>query len=280
MSKASTPRAVIHKRILDIARDEPDASIEQIASEVSGATPDLVDRVLDDYGDPAEPKYMTQPDVSVDSLTDRQCEILRTILRNPDASQRTLAGYLGITAPTVSRHLNKIPDWDWDRRLDFAKAVVDEDEESAAEESPDEDVGDAEPVGEEPVDQESTANRDEPATDGEAPADGVTADENAESGDTEIEAAEPASTEVAETVIISTDGAGTDGVSTDVAKTDQGTLERLDERISGLEQRFTKTDTELVVDEPVLVQKIVHVCMDAETITEDEELRIIRALLT
>lgn len=271
MSKASTPRAVIHKRILDVARDEPDASIEQIASEVSGATPDLVDRVLDDYGDPAEPAdHMTQPDVSVDSLTDRQCEILRTIHRNPDASQRTLAGYLGITAPTVSRHLNKIPGWDWDLRLDFAKAVIDEDEESAAQENPAEDVGDAEPADEESVDRESTTDSDEPATDGEAPAGGGVADENAESGDTESEATEPGSAEVTETVIISTDGAGID----------QGTLERLDERIAGLEQRFDEGDTELVLDEPELVQKIVHVCMDAETITEDEELRIIRALLT
>lgn len=48
------PRAVIHKRILDVARDSPDASLADIASEVSGANEDLVDRVLAEYGDPGE----------------------------------------------------------------------------------------------------------------------------------------------------------------------------------------------------------------------------------
>jgi hypothetical protein len=47
------PRAIIHRRILDAAAETPSASIADLAGEVSGATPDLVERVLDDYGDPA-----------------------------------------------------------------------------------------------------------------------------------------------------------------------------------------------------------------------------------
>ncbi|MFB6191979.1 MAG: hypothetical protein ABEI11_01515 [Haloarculaceae archaeon] len=47
-----TPRAVIHKRILDVAADQPDASMAAIADEITGATTDLVERVLDEYGDP------------------------------------------------------------------------------------------------------------------------------------------------------------------------------------------------------------------------------------
>ncbi|MDY6819121.1 MAG: hypothetical protein SVG88_10710 [Halobacteriales archaeon] len=53
-SKTKNPKAVIHKKILDVAESNPDASIEGIADEISGASPALVERVLDDYGDPAE----------------------------------------------------------------------------------------------------------------------------------------------------------------------------------------------------------------------------------
>ena len=43
-----------HKRILDRAADDPDATLEDIAAEVPTATTDLVENVLEKYGDPAE----------------------------------------------------------------------------------------------------------------------------------------------------------------------------------------------------------------------------------
>lgn len=46
-------RAVIHRRILDVAESNPEASLSAVAEAVSGASPDLVERVLDEYGDPA-----------------------------------------------------------------------------------------------------------------------------------------------------------------------------------------------------------------------------------
>jgi len=48
------PRALIHRKILDIASENPDASMEAIAEEVSGASITFVERVLEEYGDPAE----------------------------------------------------------------------------------------------------------------------------------------------------------------------------------------------------------------------------------
>lgn len=51
-SQRQFPKAVIHKQILEVAEANPDASIEGIADEISGASPDLVERVLDTYGDP------------------------------------------------------------------------------------------------------------------------------------------------------------------------------------------------------------------------------------
>jgi len=44
---------MIHKRILDAAAADPDCSLPALAEQVSGATADLVERVLDEYGDPA-----------------------------------------------------------------------------------------------------------------------------------------------------------------------------------------------------------------------------------
>jgi DNA-binding CsgD family transcriptional regulator len=48
------PRAVVHRNILDVAEAEPEASIKAIAQRVSGATVPLVERVLENYGDPAD----------------------------------------------------------------------------------------------------------------------------------------------------------------------------------------------------------------------------------
>jgi hypothetical protein len=52
-TRSEAPRAVIHKRILDVAESRPDAPLATIADEVSGASTDLVERVLAEYGDPS-----------------------------------------------------------------------------------------------------------------------------------------------------------------------------------------------------------------------------------
>ena len=52
-NRDTRPRAMVHRRILDVAASRPDATLSAIAGEVSGASPSLVERVLDEYGDPA-----------------------------------------------------------------------------------------------------------------------------------------------------------------------------------------------------------------------------------
>lgn len=52
-SPDQSPKAIIHKQILDTAETNPDAPIERIADEVSGASTELIERVLEKYGDPA-----------------------------------------------------------------------------------------------------------------------------------------------------------------------------------------------------------------------------------
>lgn len=110
------PRALIHKQILDVADTRPTASVEELAAEVSGATTNLVERVLEEYGDPAEDDpvpdsteddgngqadpvaepvtaAMTEHDTSQEheqesepvKLTEKQRETLQAIAKQPDA---------------------------------------------------------------------------------------------------------------------------------------------------------------------------------------------------
>ncbi|MEY7849482.1 winged helix-turn-helix transcriptional regulator [Natrarchaeobius sp. A-rgal3] len=53
--ESNVPRALVHKKILDTAESRPDASMEEIADDVSGVTTSIVEKVLEEYGDPAEP---------------------------------------------------------------------------------------------------------------------------------------------------------------------------------------------------------------------------------
>lgn len=130
------PRAVIHKQILEVAKSEPDASMEKIADEIAGATPDLVERVLAEYGDPVDtdqpeetqnpgkyqvgdvPAEKTECDdlPSYDQLTAKQQEIIKIIWDHPGATQRELADMLDVTEPTVNVHANSIPGFEWKHR--------------------------------------------------------------------------------------------------------------------------------------------------------------------
>jgi hypothetical protein len=57
------------------------------------------------------------------------------------------------------------------------------------------------------------------------------------------------------------------------------TLDDLQKRVAALEAAQSDGGEGSVFDDPDLVHKVVHACMDAETISEDEELRILQALL-
>lgn len=70
-------RAVIHRRILDVAESQPTASVEELAEEVSGATEDFVEQVLDEYGDPgteSDDATATASDPAPNGDTDSQAE--------------------------------------------------------------------------------------------------------------------------------------------------------------------------------------------------------------
>jgi len=160
-SVSGTPRALIHKQILDAAVANPNSSMEALADEVSGATMDLVERVIEQYGDPAEQNATTEETREEDveqlletsfkqtmsetngqneqfsksnsSLTEKQLETLGTIREHPSATQAELAEILGVTSATINTRVNSIEGFDWEDRHEFVDefaigGVDDEDE--------------------------------------------------------------------------------------------------------------------------------------------------------
>lgn len=128
--KPKTPRAVIHKQILDIADSNPDASMEELADETVGASTALVERVLDEYGDPAAE---TDPDSSmtqenkppdIENLSEQQVETLTTIHDNPTAPQEDIAHLLDVSGATVSQRVNSIPGFKWKNRQNISEAIL------------------------------------------------------------------------------------------------------------------------------------------------------------
>lgn len=137
INPSETPRSIRHQEILEIAADQPELSMEDIAAEVPSATTSLVERVLDEYGDPASDVH--EPTVSVtgedgddedqnddgpteeNDLIDAELEVLRAIHENPAASQRTLAKSLDLSAATISKRATAIDGLDWEYRESFVR---------------------------------------------------------------------------------------------------------------------------------------------------------------
>jgi len=251
---STVPRAVIHKKILDAAATNPDASMAELGDLVSGASVELVEQVLDDYGDPGtdagssdqgdgasapaddaseqsqdEPRTdqttaMHDQDRRADvasivrpsDLTEKQRETLRAIAERPEATQAELADELGVSGATINTRVNSIPGFDWASRQEFADAMIDNDRTNSNEERDD---GGNEVVEEQPADE---------------------------------------------------------------SRRDRG------DRVADLERRLERLETTLesedgecndLLGDADLVHKLVHACMVSERISEDEELRILEAVL-
>jgi DNA-binding MarR family transcriptional regulator len=145
-----SPRAIIHKNILDEAESRPDAAIAEIEAAVSGATEDLVERVLAEYGDPVNNPTSTQEsatgtgdggskegtskaptldhtdDIRSPELTEKQREVLSCIYSNPTCTQREIGDLLGVSGATINFHVSSIEGLEWQNRQTYVKSVFNE----------------------------------------------------------------------------------------------------------------------------------------------------------
>lgn len=342
---------MIHKRIIDAAAAKPDAALAEVADDVPGASTDLVERVLDEYGDPAdtnahqssaaaprdgdqdsgagdpaatgdapmrdqspanssstgdEPNHGTEqtevgirdedtpeegtgetirspatgepaghpsadtapketesatqtgaaeatdtggpsettpvepePQFDVDALSEKRRETLRAINAYPEASQRALAEKLGVTAATISQRVNAIDGFEWTDRAELVEGLF---EESRAE-------FDA------AFELESAEAED-------------TTDEAPSTEDTrQTPAPDPVQSTTGETAV---DGGHAEHAPAVVS---------LEQRVQRLEAELEDRTNSRSIDDPELLTKVIHACMDAEEISTDEEHQLIEHLI-
>lgn len=128
-----TPPALIHKKILTAAAENPEAPFDELADKVAGATTALVERVLDEYEDPgvqSEPEgTMSQQDhqIDLDALTDQQRETLEMISEQPDATQMDIGEELGVSGATINQRLSTIDGFEWEERNSIVQEIFDDD---------------------------------------------------------------------------------------------------------------------------------------------------------
>lgn len=265
------PRAVIHKRILDSAESDPDASLDALADEVAGASPDLVERVLDEYGDPGgtepiptQPEESTMPDpaptTTATELTEKQRATLEAIADRPEATQAELADALGVSRATVNKRLNAIEGFEWTDRERFVEGVLDADIAAATSG----DASDAEPDPDEP----DPAPSAEPATEPAAEASDSDPESSADGTD-----AEPAST--AERATGPAAEAAVDGgqlLDPDAA----AAVEQLQERVARLEQQLGGGGP--AIEDTELLAKVFRAVLADDEISQAEEVVVLEAL--
>lgn len=268
------PRSVRHKQILDKAAENPDASMDELASMVPSATTELVERTLDEYGDPATADESDEG--AEDEMNDQDGG-------SDSAGQAGSAHENGASPPTPVS------------------------EESG--ETDDSEAGERGVVGD---------DGDDDAHDAEAAAERSTLPSQEELSPKQLEvlqyvATHPAATqrEIGERLGVSSatvnnrvnsiDGfewsnrrsfvrelfdfrgspadrpeESTSGLA------QQSSVDELERRLEALEERIESGesgDSASAFDDPELVHKVVHACMESDRLSEDDEVRVLQDIL-
>lgn len=266
-----------HKKILDVAAEYPTASVDSLAEKVPSATPDLVENVLEEYGDPASEESSDGDQQSGESTTDS------------DAGQQ--AADATTDADVEQRSEDATAD-----EADESEAHTDTDGgESADEEPPSDgsDYPDPEDLSErERATLEVVAEHPEASQRDVAARMDVTAAtiSNRLNG---IEGFDWADRQAFATTVLDaeadpeqpeTDGATVSDPEMTQTQSDQPDIETLHERIVTVERQLEQldgapADDPAAFEDPELVHKIVHACLESERISEDEELEILEQFL-
>ena len=266
-TEPTSPQSLRQQQTLEIAAAHPDASIEEIAARVSGATPDHVEEILETFGDPGTERTgsATEDEASdekpgddamtaaanayptPEELSEKERETLRAIAEQPAATQREIADVLGISSATVNTRVNGIDGFDWDNREAFVTAVL-----------------------------ESTADETTPAATA-ADADGASAAPTTDGGKHSI-------SPNGDTATAQTAEARTGEAETADERASAESLAEVMDRLTTIEDELAtltaaESQTTSVALDAELAHKVLHACLEAEYIAEDEELQILEAVI-
>lgn len=275
----SFPQSMRHKRILDAAEENPGASVDELASTIPSATPELIERVLDEYGDPAAEGESANQDSNPETATAAADTATGTEHANSetaadettdDVSTDSEAATDDETTPDETPSLDDL----LEKQRELIEVVAARPQAAQKELAAHFDVTRAtisrwasEIEGFEWRDRESYVESvfDDPPTD-DASSDHSTADA-ATTESNRADADEPEQT----------DGEASSDVSLLEAE-----VESLRERVTDIERSSSEEEPAdwSVFEDPELVHKIVHACLESGAISDEEELAILRELLT
>lgn len=285
-----------------MAAEQPDASLAELAAEIPSATPDLVESVLEEYGDPAKDGAAESPDAvddleTADGIRDLSVDEsdidADAVDADPDEAEVDDAGDVGIDdAEDDEDAVDADPGSDED-------AGGDEDGDHDEDEDGSSDHRSAKPsypdVDSLTAKQRRTleAIRASPeATQGELAAE---LDVTAPTISNRVNSLPGFEWSQRETFVDEVLSGSTEPTAMDTATTTPDTdaepadeLAELVERLNALEAKVAAEEAEdetaaarpaAVLADPELLHKVVHACMESSAITEAEELRILEALL-
>jgi transcriptional regulator with XRE-family HTH domain len=267
---ASMPQSMRHKQILDVAADNPDASMSELASMVPSATPELVERVLEEYGDPA----------SADDDT-AEMETAATTEEQDESSESEDQRDHETMDPTET---SEEPGSTSEETVETADELTKES--TTSDEQAEEDTEQRYPSPEELTEKQRTTLR------AVTHSPDVTQRELAEELDVsratisnrlnDIDGFDWADRETFVSTVFGEVPDNTEDTMATEQDERQNAMEEFDERIAAIETKLAsveETESSAVFDDPELAHKVVHACMQADTISEDEELRILKSII-
>lgn len=256
--EATIPKSIRHKRILDIAAEKPDAPLEEIAEEIPSTTPDLVEHVLEEYGDPAS-------DDSTAGSGDH--EVVETDDNAGENSENGPDGEAGTPLESAATEATEQGE----------PNMIDETGAPRLEELSEKQRRTLRAIRENPE-----ATQEELA--GQLGVSAPTISNRVNS----IEGFEWRRRQAFVAAVFNEPKPATEPQSApDQSATDGGVKSEFDtlaERVTRLEHQLEAWSpvepTRAVFDDPELLHKVIHACMDSTKISEDEELQILKNLLS
>lgn len=266
------PRSMRQKRILDAAESHSEASIEELASLVPSATPTQIESILEEYGDP------TAESTDTDLHDENEATIIATEDQPENSGEPQDEPDIDTKASGSKKH-SKTPSDTLDSIADLPHAQREVLREVAADpKATQETIGERLGVSGSTV---SNRVKDIPGFDWRNRESFIT-DMMPDSGTTAV----VSDGGVAQDVTPTESDEPTDSANEDMAvaiSEIQSSLDQIEttlDSITDTSSDNSQSNDPGILQDPELVHRVVHACIESDAISEAEELEILRAILT